>query len=329
MQSLCGAGFPTTLAFVGDPDKPGVELDQGVQLVRWCQQISDRYRTGVYEGELAKIRDLTATLPDALIDSIIRPAAEAGRTVAVLCEEWHTAWFCRALSDRLHALGLRQHAVLLWNANNLFGFDVIDWPVLDFVSSITTVSKYMKHLMWPYGVNPVVIPNGIPESALAPVDRPRRGRSALPPGARAWRSRSAASARTSAGSKPSRLSLSCASEGMPARMLMRGGLEPYGATVLYFAAECGLAVTDWYEPVGGCGRDRARAHRYGRCADHLPAALSSRPGDHRDQRWRDLGACQLGSRAVRIGGSRGDGGRRRRHGRSDRRGVRAARTATR
>ena len=83
-RELCRAfaalGFRTTLVFVGDPDKPGVELDQGVQLVRWCQQISDRYRNGVYEGELAKIRDLTATLPDALIDSIIRPAVEAGKS---------------------------------------------------------------------------------------------------------------------------------------------------------------------------------------------------------------------------------------------------------
>src|ERR1039457_5512907 len=74
-RELCRAfaalGYRTTLVFVGDPDKPGVELDQGVQLVRWCQQLSDRYRTGVYEGELGKIRDLTATLPDALIDSIL------------------------------------------------------------------------------------------------------------------------------------------------------------------------------------------------------------------------------------------------------------------
>ena len=30
------------------------------------------------------------------------------------------------------------------------------------------------------------------------------------------------------------------SEESPARMLIRGGMEPYGATVLAFAAECGL-----------------------------------------------------------------------------------------
>ena len=246
-------GFRTTLVFVGDPDKPGAELEQGVQLVRWGQQISDRYRNGVYEGELAKIRDLTATLPDALIDSIIRPATEAGRITAVLCEEWHTAWFCKALSDRLHVQGLRQSSVLLWNANNLFGFDAIDWPVLEFVASITTVSKYMKHLMWPYNVNPVVIPNGIPENALAPVD-----------GSAARAIRAAAGTECLAFkigrfSPDKRWTQAVAaiaelrSEGLPARMLIRGGMEPYGATVLAFAAECGLTVTDWHEPVQDAG----------------------------------------------------------------------------
>ncbi|MGA7989362.1 MAG: glycosyltransferase family 4 protein [Candidatus Dormiibacterota bacterium] len=256
-RELCRAfaalGFRTTLVFVGDPDKPGTEVDQGVRLVRWCQQISARYRNGVYEGELAKIRDLTATLPDRLIDEVIRPAAEAGRTVAVLCEEWHTAWFCRSLSDSLFMAGLRDRAVLLWNANNTFGFQAIDWPVLEFVATITTVSKYMKHLMWPHDVNPVVIPNGIPAGALAPVNagaakaiRTAAGTPCLvfkigrfDPDKR-WNQAVAAIAQLRA-------------EGMPARMLMRGGMEPYGATVLGFAQQCGLAVTDWHEPVEDAG----------------------------------------------------------------------------
>ena len=34
-RSFAALGFRTTLVFVGDPDKPGAELEQGVQLVRW------------------------------------------------------------------------------------------------------------------------------------------------------------------------------------------------------------------------------------------------------------------------------------------------------
>jgi len=252
-RELCRAfaalGFRTTLVFVGDPDKPGMETDQGVQLVRWCQQISERYRNGVYEGELEKIRDLTDTLPDKLIEIIIRPAAAAGRTVAVLCEEWHTAWFCKSLSDRLHALGLRHNAVLLWNANNLFGFQSIDWPVLDFVASVTTVSKYMKHLMWPYGVNPVVIPNGIPEGALAPVDASAAGAIRAAAGTPCLAFKIGRFSPDKRWTQAVAALAELRSEGMPSRMLMRGGMEPYGATVLAFARERGLAVTDWHEPV--------------------------------------------------------------------------------
>src|SRR6202051_791848 len=256
-RELCRAfaalGFRTTLVFVGDPDKPVMEMDAGVQLVRWCQQISDRYRAGVYEGELAKIRDLTATLPDKLIDTVIRPAAKAGRVVAVLCEEWHTAWFFCSFSDRLYALGMRQNAVLLWNANNTFGFEAIDWPLLDFVATVTTVSKYMKHLMRPHGVNPVVIPNGIPESALAPVDASaaKAIRAAAGPPCLAFKI-----GRFSPDKRWDQAVAAIAelrAEGMPARMLMRGGMEPYGASVLAFAQESGLAVTDWYEPVEDAG----------------------------------------------------------------------------
>ncbi|HWW08902.1 MAG TPA: glycosyltransferase, partial [Candidatus Acidoferrales bacterium] len=173
-RELCRAmakrGFKTTLAFVGDPNKPMTEDDAGVHLVRWCQELSRRHLAGVYEGEWAKRAELSRTLPPYLIDTVFRPAAEAGRLVAVLCEEWHTAEFCRVLSDHLYEEGLRDKAVLLWNANNDFGFNTIDWVPLNFVASVTTVSKYMKHLMWQYNVNPVVIPNGIPESALAPLD---------------------------------------------------------------------------------------------------------------------------------------------------------------
>jgi glycosyltransferase involved in cell wall biosynthesis len=248
-RALAARGFKTTLAFVGDPNKPMTEDDAGVHLVRWAQDLSRRHLAGVYEGEWAKRAELSRTLPPYLIENIFRPAAEAGRLVAVLCEEWHTAEFCRVLSDHLHREGLRDKAVLLWNANNDFGFDTIDWVPLNFVASVTTVSKYMKHLMWQYNVNPVVIPNGIPEAALAPLDngavRAIRAAAQTPCSAfkigrfspdKRWHQAVAAIAELR-------------SEGMPARLLMRGGIEPFGAEVIAFARSIGLTVVDWYESV--------------------------------------------------------------------------------
>jgi hypothetical protein len=195
------------------------------------------------------MRELLRTLPSWLIDNIVRPAAERGRVVALLCEEWQTARLCRVLSDRLHAEGLRDRAALLWNANNHFGFDDIDWDALNFVASITTVSRYMKHLMWPYDVNPVVVPNGIPESALAPLDGPavRSIRAAAGTECFAFKI-----GRFSADKRCHQALAAVAelrSEGLPARLLMRGGIEPFGADVLTFARSVGLTVVDWYDPV--------------------------------------------------------------------------------
>ena len=169
-RAFAAAGYATTLVFVGDPALPPEETSEGVRLLRWCQEVSQHYPAGVYEGEWAKLDTLSRTLPDALIQRVVGPAVAQGRVVAVLCEEWHTALFCRRLSDGLDAAGLRRHAVLLWNANNRFGWGEIDWPALSRAASTTTVSRYMKQLMLGRGVNPVVIPNGIPESALVPPD---------------------------------------------------------------------------------------------------------------------------------------------------------------
>src|SRR3981081_376522 len=46
----------------------------------------------------------------------------------------------------------------------------VNWGRLNFVTTLCTVSKYMKHKMWSLGVNPLVIPNGIPARHLTPVD---------------------------------------------------------------------------------------------------------------------------------------------------------------
>jgi hypothetical protein len=77
------------------------------------------------------------------------------------------------LHDQLDAAGLRQHCVLFWNANNTMSFNRVNWPRLSQISHITTVSRYMKHLMWDMSLNPLVIPNGIPATLLEPVDPER------------------------------------------------------------------------------------------------------------------------------------------------------------
>jgi hypothetical protein len=59
---------------------------------------------------------------------------------------------------------------MFWNAKNTFGFDRINFKHLDKACTITTVSRFMKHAMWRMGLNPVVIPNGIPKCLLNRID---------------------------------------------------------------------------------------------------------------------------------------------------------------
>lgn len=171
-ETLARRGFLTHQFFVGDPTAPGLEtrLDGRLTLHRWCQWISMHHPAGVYDGEEGKLRDFSTSLPPFLIEHIIRPALAAGRLPVILAEEWHTAEALIRLSDYLHGAGERQRCVLFWNANNTMGFHRVDWPRLNFIAQLTTVSRYMKHLMWQMGLNPLVIPNGVPAGLLHPVD---------------------------------------------------------------------------------------------------------------------------------------------------------------
>ena len=166
-RALAAAGHETHLLFVGDPFRPAVEIagEGGLVLHRWCQWLSQYYPGGVYEGEEAKLDDFNESAPRFIVD-LARPVLAAGHRVVVMGEEWQTAEVMCRVSDLLHGAGLRSRALLLWNANNTMGFSRINWGRLDYVTTITTVSRYMKHLMWPYGVNPLVIPNGIPRHWL-------------------------------------------------------------------------------------------------------------------------------------------------------------------
>jgi glycosyltransferase involved in cell wall biosynthesis len=245
---LAAQGFRTHLIFVGSPDLPGREEQQDglLQIHRWCQWISRYHPAGVYDGEEEKLFDFNLSVPPYIVEQIALPAIQQGRRLVVLAEEWHTAEALIRLSDQLHAAGLRQYTVLLWNANNTMGFERIDWPRLNYVASLTTVSRYMKQLMRGYGMDPLIIPNGIPADILQPVptEMIRRVREILAghgelllfkvgryDPAKCWLSSIEAAAQLK-------------QDGVNVRFLCRGGIESHGGEVLRLARELGLVVKD-------------------------------------------------------------------------------------
>lgn len=170
--ALAQLGFDTHLWFVGDPALPGHESRGRLTLHRWCQWISRFHPGGVYDGEEGKRVDYVRSLPPFLLhDVLLRHLSGTGERAVVLAEEWHTADAVTHLDWLLRTVGMRDRVTLLWNANNTFGFDRVDWPKLARASTITTVSRYMRHRMWGLGVDPLVITNGIPEDALQLPDR--------------------------------------------------------------------------------------------------------------------------------------------------------------
>ena len=131
-RTLASLGYETHLFFIGDPELPSEESHERGRLHyhRWCQWLSAFHRGGVYDGEEEKLRDWDRSVPPAVVDGIIAPAIESGRNVVVLAEEWQTAATVNLLSDSLYYRGLRDRVVMLWNANNTFGFQRINWGAL-------------------------------------------------------------------------------------------------------------------------------------------------------------------------------------------------------
>src|SRR5947208_578239 len=249
-ESLATHGYTTHLIFIGDPYKPDTEVrvDGRLILKRWSQWVSKYHLNGVYDGEEEKLYDYNESVPYHIYNEIVRPAQAEGKMVVIMGEDWHTAEAICRTSDLLHWFGVRQKVLILWNLNSLMSLHRINWGRLSFVATLCTVSKYMKHRMWAYGVNPLVIPNGIPTRHLTPVDAKdvKRLREIGQQG------------------DPSRLFLfkigrfdpdkrwimaveavaRLKHSGHPVTLFVRGGIEPHGADVLRHAYNIGLTIRD-------------------------------------------------------------------------------------
>jgi glycosyltransferase involved in cell wall biosynthesis len=244
VEALAGLGQEAHLWFVGDPSLPGHETREALHLHRWCQWISAHHGGGVYAGEEGKQADYASSLPPYLVSEVLAPHLAAGGRAVVLAEEWHTVAAVLHLDWLLRAQGLRERVAIFWNANNTFGFEHIDWGRLAAAARITTVSRYMKQRMWPLGVNPLVIPNGLPPECFEAPDRRAvaalraqlRGRTVLAKMAR-WDPDKRWLASVALVGEMKR-------QGWRPLLLARGGCEPHGGEVLSAARDMGLRVVE-------------------------------------------------------------------------------------
>jgi glycosyltransferase involved in cell wall biosynthesis len=252
MATALGAiGCVVDLIFVGDPANAASETKGNVTLRRWSQWISAHHPRNAYDGERAKIADWESSLPSFVVDQIVAPTAAANERTLIICEEWQTAGVAIGIDQLARLRGVRNTFTLMWNANNTYGWEHIDFPRLRAAAAITAVSKYMKFELSRYGVPSLVIPNGVQDRLLGGAD-PRllaemkqalAGRHTLVKVARFdpdknWLQAVDALAELHA-------------VGINARMIVRGGREPYADVVFARAHERGLHV----ERIGYEGSD--------------------------------------------------------------------------
>jgi glycosyltransferase involved in cell wall biosynthesis len=242
-RALGEADLETHLYFVGDPNLPAVEaFAPGVTLHRWGQWISAYHPRNVYDGEEDKVNDFTASIPRAILDEIVAPAVARGDRVLVIAEEWQTANATILLDALLRERGLRDRVAILWNANNTYGFDRIDWALLTRAAAITTVSKYMKFELARYGIRSLVVPNGIAEHVLDGPPRETvslfrkalRGKPSLVKVGRFDPDKNWLQAIDAVGELRGR--------GFTPQLIVRGGREDYGRVVFERAHQRGLTV---------------------------------------------------------------------------------------
>ncbi|MDA8187309.1 MAG: glycosyltransferase [Dehalococcoidales bacterium] len=245
-EALASSGYETHLLFIGDPNRQGCEtrLDGKLTLHRWCQWISKYYPDGVYQGEEEKLWDFKESAPSFLAREIVGPAVRQGRFVVIMGEEWQTTEAMCKLGDILRSEGVRDRVVMLWNANNTFSFDRIDWSHLTQHATITTVSRYMKHIMWQMKLNPLVIPNGIPSRLLKLVDRKKATYLRKAFSDRLVLSKIARWDPDKRWNMAIEAVATLKSKGSPVLLMARGGIEAHEVEVMSNARGAGLIVKD-------------------------------------------------------------------------------------
>jgi glycosyltransferase involved in cell wall biosynthesis len=250
-NALDAIGCVVDLIFVGDPASAPVETRGNLTLRRWSQWISAQHPRNAYDGEMEKIADWESSLPGFVVDQIVAPTTASDERTLIICEEWQTAGVAIAI-DRLARLrGVRNTFTLIWNANNTYGWEHVDFAALRDAAAITAVSKYMKFELARHGVPSLVIPNGIENRLLSGADpkllaemkQALAGRPTLVKVGRFdpdknWLQAVDALAELHA-------------SGINARMIVRGGRDPYADVVFARAHERGLNV----ERIGYEGSD--------------------------------------------------------------------------
>lgn len=253
LDALCAEGHATHLWFVGDPELPGHETQGLRHLHRWCQSLSHSTPGGVYDGEQAKAIDYATSLPPFLLQTTLAPYLLQGGRAVVIAEEWQTVNAVLHLDWLLQQAGLRDRVSIIWNANNTFGFDQIDWNRLASAAVITTVSRYMKFLMQPLGVDAIVIPNGLAPDAFLPAQpAPVRQLRALLPD----RTLITKMARWDPDKRwlaTIELAAVLKRQGWKPLVIARGGTEPHGAEVIAAARAKGLRIVDRDNRAGAKG----------------------------------------------------------------------------
>jgi glycosyltransferase involved in cell wall biosynthesis len=250
-DALSDLGFDTHLWFVGAPDRPGHESRGKLHLHRWCQWISRQHPRDVYDGEDGKAADYAASLPPELFRQHLMPYLVHGGHAVIMAEEWQTVHAVLHLDWLLREANLRHQVSIFWNANNVFGFDLIDWERLRRAATVTAVSRYMKHCLENIGVESVVIPNGLSADAYVPADRVgyKRFRAA-------FRDRIvlAKMARWDPDKRwlaTVELTAELKRQGWRPLLIARGGNEAYGDQVMRAAQVAGLRVQERHLPAPG------------------------------------------------------------------------------